>query len=197
MGKGKMTVGIWGIVIVLGCLVVGCDSLRFAPGEVQKQNAYLHHRTVQAAAIKAQNEQASATLQELTDQASRQSESIVAYYGLPGEIPPSATVADILSEDNAQLTRQARAEALERPDPWDVADHLLELGIALAGVVGGVYGARAVGALNLARQKSSALREIVLGNQLFKKQNPQNTEPFKQAHAQQSSVTRSLVASLK
>ena len=198
MRRTRVIVAAMGVaaMVVVG-MASGCDSLRFAPGEVQKQNAYLHHRTVQAAAIKAQNEQSSGTLQELTDQAARQSESIVAYYGLPQEIPASETVAEILSEDNAAVTRQARAAALERPDPWDVADNLLELGIALAGVVGGVYGARAVGALNLARQKSAALREIVRGNQLFKKQSPQSTEAFKQAHDQQSSETRSLVAGLK
>ena len=115
MGGRKMRAVVFGPALVVGCLMAGCDSLRFAPGEVQKQNAYLHHRTVQAAAIKAQNEETSPTLQELTDQAARQSESIVAYYGLPQEIPASTTVADILSEDNAQLAGQALSEALERP----------------------------------------------------------------------------------
>ena len=197
MGKGEMTAGVWGMVIMVGFIVAGCDSLRFAPGEVQKQNAYLHHRTVQAAATKAQDEEVSSTLQGLTDQAARQSESIVAFYGLPHAIPASETVAEILSEDNGEVTRQARAAALERPDPWDVADNLLELGIALAGVVGGVYGMRAVGALNVARQKSAALREVIQDNELFKSQSPQSTETFKQAHDQQSTETRALVAGLK
>jgi len=31
--------------IFLCLFVVGCDSLRFAPSEEQKQNAWLHNRT--------------------------------------------------------------------------------------------------------------------------------------------------------
>ena len=192
----------WRSLGLVGCLLGiwlagGCGSLRFAPGQEQKQNAYLHHRTVQAAAMQAQEEDSSQVLQQLTAQASRQSEAIVAHYGLPRELPSANGPEEILSAANGQLTLAARAQAIERPDPWDVADHLLELGIALAGVVGGVYGGRALGLLQLARQKSVALREVVQGNELFKRHNPTSGETFKQAHVAQSAQTRALVASLK
>ena len=137
------------ILVVLGLMGLilvntGCDALRFAPSEVQKQNTYVHHRTVQAAAVQAQQEETTETLQSLMEQATQQSEAIIAYYGLPAEIPPSDTVPEILSESNQALAQTARVEAIQRPDPWEVADHLLELGIGIGGVVGGAFGVRMV-----------------------------------------------------
>ena len=186
-------------VLVFGLVVMvsGCGSLRFGPGEVQKQNAYLHHRTLQTAAVQAQVEAVSAPLQDLTRQAARQSEAIVAYYGLPQEIPNAEDVVEILSEQNGALTENARVEALERPDPWEVADHMMELGLALAGIIGGVYGSRVARTLQTARQKSQALKEVVQGNQLFKKEHPKAAESFKKAQQLQSETTRRVVAELK
>jgi len=181
------TCGCWG----------GCDTLRFAPGELQKQNAYLHHRTVAASAQQAQQEQASATLQELTRRATTQSEAILAHYGLPSQVPPSETVEEMLGEANRALTQEARTASLQRPDPWSVADNLLELGIAVAAVFGGVLGTRAAQALRTTRQKSEALREVVRGNELFKQAQPDAADAFKQAQVVQSDATRKLVATLK
>ena len=183
--------------LALTALATGCSTLRFAPGETQKQNTYLHHRTVQAAAIRAQTENSSETLRQLTTQATRQSDAIVAYYGLPQQLPATESIDDILDPAHQDLTEQARNVAMERPDPWDVADSLMELGIALAGVVGGVYGMRAVGALQTARQKSTALREIVRGNELFKQTNPDFADSFKKSHQVQTETTRTLVAAMK
>ncbi|MCP4710291.1 MAG: hypothetical protein GY869_16840 [Planctomycetes bacterium] len=186
-------------VLVLGLLIMlaGCGGLRFGPGEVQKQNAYLHHRTVQTAAVQAAVEEVSLPLQDLTRQAAKQSEAIVAYYGLPQEIPESEDVVEILSERNGALTEQARVAALERPDPWEVADHFMELGLALAGILGGVYGSRVSRALQAARQKSQALKEVIQGNQLFKKEHPKVAVAFKKAQQMQSEATRRVVAELK
>jgi len=196
MGRERMMAVV--IVLVTGMVtVVGCDRLRLAPGEAQKQNAYLHQRTVQAAEMRAAQEEASEPLQKLTRQARQQSEAIVAYYGMPQEIPASESIEDILGKDNQAITSQARSEALQRPDPWETADYLLELGIALAGVVGGVYGTRVVGGLQTARDKSRALREIVQANERFKQKNPLAVEDFKEAQQAQSDETRRLVAELK
>jgi len=188
-------IGILGLGLIV--LSVGCDALRLAPSEVQKQNAYVHHRTVQAAAVRAQQEEVTETLQGLTRQATQQSEAILAYYGLPAEIPPSDTVGEILSESNTVLAKTARAEAIQRPDPWLVADHLLELGIGIFGIVGGAFGVRMVRKLQIAREKSIALREIVKGNELFKRDNPEFSEAFKQSQQQQSVSTRTLVTAMK
>jgi len=184
-------------VLLLVCLMGGCGRLRFAPGEAQKQNAYLHHRTVVAAAEQTRQEDGSEVLQTLMERANRQSEAMLAYYGLPEEIPPAKGIEEILSAPNEQLTQQARAEALSRPDPFDVADHVLELGIALAGMLGGVCGTRVVGGLKTARQKTRALQEIVQGNELFKQKNPLAVEDFKEAQSVQSENTRRLVVEMK
>jgi hypothetical protein len=193
--KGVLTIG--SVVILAAVFAGGCDTLRFAPGEKQKQNAYLHHRTVQTAAVTARQEQTSEPLRTLTTQAEKQSEAIMAYYGLPRVIPQTENVEQILSEENKVLTSQSRTEAISRPDPWDVADHLLEMGIAIAGFAGGVAGGRVIGGLKTAQQKSRALREIVHGNELFKKNNPIMTDDFKQAQQNQSDSTRRFVAELK
>ena len=185
------------IALIALSITTGCGTLRFAPGEEQKQNAWLHQRTVQAAAIQAQREEASDTLTKLTDQASRQSDAMVAYFGFPQQPPATESIEDILSDQNNAITQQAKLQALQRPDPWDVADNLLELGIALAGVIGGVYGGKAVAGLKLAHQKSIALREIVTGNELFKKQNPDYAEAFKTAQGAQTPTTRNLVVANK
>ena len=65
-------------------------------------------------------------------------------------------VDEILSAENETLATDARVAALQRPDPWDVADNLLELGIAVAGVLGGVYGAKAAAALKAMSELSTA-----------------------------------------
>ena len=55
------------VSLVVSCLLlVGCDSLRFAPSEAQKQNAWLHHRTTSVAAQAAKGEAASEKLQAVT-----------------------------------------------------------------------------------------------------------------------------------
>ena len=178
-------------------LTTGCGDIRFAPDQTQKQNAYLHHRTIQATAARAKNENVSDTLRQLTTQAARQSDTILAYYGLPKALPASDSVEALLNQENKAITQNAGMQAIQRPDPWDVADNLMELGIALAGLTGGVFGSRAITALKLARQKSTALKEIIVGNELFKRQNANYTEAFKEAHYAQSDTTKTLVAANK
>jgi hypothetical protein len=188
--------------LVLACFTftlssAGCDSLRFAPGERQKQNAWLHNRTAAVAAEAARTEQASPELQALTKLSEAQSRAFTSYCGLPQEYPPAETAQEILAQSNWQLAEAAQAESAERPDPWQVADSALELGIGIFGLLGGVYGTRAVGFLRTARTKSQALKEIVQGNELFKKQNVSQAAAFKAAHQLQSPQTRQLVAEMK
>ena len=178
-------------------LTTGCGDIRFAPDQTQKQNAYLHHRTVQATAARAKNENVSDALCQLTMQAARQSDAILSYYGLPKTLPASDSVEELLNQENKSITQNARLQAIQRPDPWDAADNLMELGIALAGLAGGMFGSRAIATLKLARQKSTALKEIIAGNELFKKQNGNYAEAFKEAHHAQSDTTKILVATNK
>ena len=58
----KMLVTMLGFCFLLN----GCDSLRFAPTETQKQNAWLHNRTTIITAETAKSENSSEKLRTLT-----------------------------------------------------------------------------------------------------------------------------------
>ncbi len=182
----------------LVCIALaGCDSLRFAPNEAQKQNAWLHNRTAIIAAETARSEDTSEELQALTQLGEVQSRAVGAYYGPPKEFPQAETVEDILVESNWQLARTALQAGAERPDAWEIADSVMEFGIGICALLGGVYGTRAIRFLQETRTKSQALQEIIGGNELFKKQNQAQASAFKQAHSNQSPQTRQLVARAK
>jgi len=178
-------------------LLAGCDSLRFAPTEAQKQNAWLHNRTAVIAAETAKTEDASEGLQALTQLSELQSRAFSSYYGLPKEFPQADSAEEILAESNWQLAHTALQQGAGRPDVWQVADSMLELGIGICALLGGVYGARAVRFLRDARTKSQALKEIITGNELFKRQNESAVSAFKDAHRNQSPPTRQIVAQMK
>jgi len=185
------------VSVVVVMLLAGCDSLRYAPGESQKQNAWLHNRTAEMAADVARAEDSSGELQGLTKLCEVQSRAFAADYGPPDEFPAADSVEAILAESNQQLARSALTEAQQRPDAWDVADGAMDLGIGIAALFGGVYGVRAARFLTEARAKSKALREIIAGNELFKSEHADSAGVFKQAHKEQSPQTRQLVAQLK
>jgi hypothetical protein len=195
--RGKMRY-ILTVAVTAGMLFcIGCEGLRFGPSEKQKQNAWVHNRTAAIISQTAQNEQASEKLQALTDLSQTQSQAFVAYCGLPQELPKANTAEDILSESNKQLAETAITQSKQRPDAWDVADSTLELGIAIAGLFGGAGAVRFAKFLYEAKAKSNALKEIVLGNEIFKKTNPDSAEAFKDAHAKQSPLTRQIVTEAK
>ena len=185
------------ITVLIALATSGCDSLRLAPSEEQKQNAWLHNRTTAAAAETARSEQASAELQSLTKLSELQSRSFTSYCGLPEEYPQAETADEILAQSNWTLAETALGESVERPDPWEVADSVMEIGIGISALLGGVYGTRAVSFFKETRAKSQALKEIVAGNEQFKKDNEDQSQAFKAAQANQSTETRQLVAQLK
>jgi hypothetical protein len=177
--------------------IAGCETLRFAPSQIQKQNAWLHNRTMQVTSKEARAEGASQKLQVLTQLGESQSRAFVSYYGLPEEFPPADTAEDILSESNIEIFDAALQESSERPDGWQVADSAIDLGIGIFALLGGVYGTQAARFLKNAKTKSKALKEIIEGNELFKQQNESSVSAFKQAQASQSPQTRRIVAELK
>lgn len=198
--KKNKPVAHFAIIFVCACIgfaLAGCGTLRFAPSEAQKQNAWLHNRTATIAAQIAKAENVSQVLQALIQLGEKQSQALTTYYGLPNEFPPAETVEEILAESNWQLAETALRDGSDRPDPWQVADSMLELGIGISALLGGVYGTRVVRFLKDARDKSKALKEIIAGNETFKKQNASSTAAFKQAHSTQSPQTRQLVAQMK
>ncbi|NLK42520.1 MAG: hypothetical protein GX298_10775 [Planctomycetes bacterium] len=182
---------VWGLVY-LG----GCSGIRPAASEAQKQNAWAHWRTCDLTEQTAQQEAVSQTLQSLTSLTAQQSEAFVLDYGLPKEPPKMETVEAVLS-GGGPLARQASDDALRQPDVWAMADGVMELGIGIAGLLGGVYGLRIATFLKQARQKSDALKEIIEGNELFKRLCPSAASDFKQAHANQSPATKRLVTETK
>jgi hypothetical protein len=141
------------IFVCMCLLLAGCDSLRFAPTEAQKQNAWLHNRTAIVTAETARAEDTSPKLQALTQLGEVQSRAFSAYCGLPKEFPPAETAEDILAESNFQLASTALQESAGRPDAWQVADSMLEMGIGICALLGGVYGTRAVRFLKDAKGK--------------------------------------------
>jgi len=70
------------VVFISACmclLLAGCDSLRFAPSEAQKQNAWLHNRTAIVTAETAKAENTSPSLQALTQLGEVQSRAFSSY----------------------------------------------------------------------------------------------------------------------
>jgi len=199
MKKEKKKTNYFCTYALIACALIcaGCESLRFAPSEQQKQNAWLHNRTTIVAAETARDEDASEKLKALTELSELQSRSFISYNGLPKEFPQAETAEDILVQSHWQLARSALIESSDRPDTWQVADSALELAIAISALLGGVYGTRAVKFLNDARTKSRALKEIIEGNELFKQQNESSVTAFKDAQQNQSSETRQIVAEMK
>jgi len=185
------------ITLCISLFVTGCESLRFAPSQVQKQNAWLHNRTASVTAETARAESTSEKLQALSRLGETQSRAFVAYFGLPKELPQADTAEEILAESNWQIANAAIQSGAARPDGWQLADSVLELGIGIFALLGGVYGTQTVRFLRNARTKSKALQEIIAGNELFKKQNESSATAFKQAHNNQSSQTRQLVVQVK
>ena len=185
------------VMILLATLLTGCENLRFAPTQAQKQNTWLHSRTAIAAAETARQENTSAKLRELTRLGELQSRAFVSYYGLPKQFPSADTAEQILDDSSFELAHTALTQSVDRPDSWQLADSAIDLGIGIFALFGGVYGVRVAGFLKQARGKSQALKEVVEGNELFKKQHNAYVSAFKQAHEKQSSQTRGLVAEIK
>ena len=109
-------------------LLAGCEGLRFAPSEQQKQNAWLHNRTAIAAAETARAENSSEKLQQLSGLSGLQSQAFTSYFGLPKEFPKAASAEEILAESNWQLANTAVQQSSNRPDAWQVADSAIRAG---------------------------------------------------------------------
>jgi len=185
------------VMVMVLVIISGCDCIRFAPTQQQKQNAWVHNRTAAIISQMAKEEDSSEKLQALTDLSEMQGQAFAAYFGLPDELPKAYTAEDVLSESNKQLASMAIAQSKQRPDVWTAADSMFELGIAIAGLFGGAGAIRFAKFLQEAKAKSKALKEIVLGNEIFKKTNPDSAEAFKDAQRNQSSLTRQIVTEMK
>lgn len=185
-------------LLTLLVLAGGCDGFRRPATQTQKQNAWLHLRTARLSAEQAAVEDTSSLLRDLTALSYEQSRAFVVDYGLPEELGPIGTAQEILAAA-APVAAQAQTDSFQAGflEPWSMADALLDLGLALAGLLGGAWGLKAAAFFKQAREKSDALKEIVRNNELFKTLYPDAAESFKQAQCAQSPSTRRLVTELK
>jgi hypothetical protein len=197
MLRFKTAAVITAAAVTAGVFMCGCDGLRFAPGQVQKQNAWLHNRTARLTADKAQQEDTSAKLRALARLSADQSRAFCSYFGLPDQMDADNTADEILAGAGADIAQKAYAQAAQRPDVWQTADGLMEAAAAVAGLFGGVYAAAAVKYLKQARQKAKALKEIIDGNESLRQMSGQIKDAFGKAHQNQSASTKSIVAKLK
>ena len=108
------------VLAVMICLT-GCESLRFEPGQLQKQNAYLHDRATNIAAETARVEKSSEKLQKLTRLTAQQSRAFVSYMGLPDKLPRAVMAEEVLVESSFQIAEQAEVDSQRRFDGWQVA----------------------------------------------------------------------------
>lgn len=186
------------LVFLVFIMVVLCGcGLRFAADEVQKQNAYLHKRVAEFVKSASIEEGVSSELAGLVELNELQSRVFVSDYGLPKALPTASTIDEVLDEENFTIAGAAMESSFRKPDTWSVADGFIEIGIAVAGLFGGVWGLKIASVLRAAKINSNALREIILGNEVFKKTNEQMAQSFKQAHLQQSKPTRKIVAEIQ
>jgi len=195
--KGESIMKKFFVVMLSLLFLCGCESLRFAATEAQKENAWVHCRTAQLAADGAKQEDVSKTLERLTLLSASQSQAFVADTGIPAVLPVAYTAEDVLTEANFELAGVAAADASKRPDAWELADSAMELGIAVAGLLGGVYGVRFASHLKEARDKSKALKEIVENNEFLKQTSGEVATAFKKAQSRQSTETKRIVVGIK
>ncbi len=183
--------------MILGMTLAGCGSVRLEPGQVQKQNAYLHYRTNLALEQLARQADDVPELIDLAGESVLQSMAILNDYGMPKVLPASDSIEQILSDENKKLTAMANEMSLGNGGALKIADEMLGLGIAIMGIFGGAIGGRIVNVLRTVKDKNNALQEIIKGNEIFKKQNPASIEAFKQAQQYQSPATREIVVKNK
>ena len=101
-------------------------------------------------------------------------------------------VAGVSLGERCPQAIHGRRQLRHRPQPYSA----LELGLGLAGLIGGAYGVRVVRTIKQLRDKSQALKEIVSGNEYLRQQHPEMKTFFKEAHQHQSVGTRAIVAEM-
>jgi hypothetical protein len=168
------------ILMFLAVLFAGCEGLiRLEPSQAQKQTAALTHQV--ALEVDAKGAQpASIETQRLVKGTLANS----LYIGLP-TLQPDTIDFDSIVQD-----------AQEKPTN-DKASIALEIGLIIASLFGGGAVAKIAVFLKNAKANKDALKEIVLGGEIFKqKASTDAVQAFKDAQIQ-TSATASIVAAIK
>ena len=183
-------------MVIIGLIfLAGCQGMRLGVTQTQKQNAWVHHRTAQIIADVTAEQSVSEELKSVANLSELQSRAFMVDYGLPNQLADIDTLSDVLK--TKPLALSAINDSSGQHDTWEIVDGAVDVGIGIAGLLGGVWGIRIAGFLVDARKKSNALREIVMGNELFKYQNQDSAIDFKKSHMNQSTVTRKIVSEVK
>lgn len=179
------------LYLLLALLVCsGCETLRFAPGQEQKQIAFDAHLT--ARRVDSQGAMPSSPDTKRLVSGTRTN---LSYIGVP---------ANPVIEDYPATLAKAETDAIKRPDANDVfavAGKGLSLAAQLAILFG--FGGSAVGGkkvldwIAIARNKSKALEQIVISSQKFLDKAPEDQKKEFKAAQKQTATTKKLVAELK
>lgn len=156
--KIALVITLWTLLAGLFCLpLAGCDTLRFAPSESQKQLSYDTYLAAQTV-----NAQGTEPKSEAAEKLVTGTGTMLTYTGLP---------KDPVITDYKTTSEQAQKDAAGRPTIEDVskaADGWLELGIGIAGLFSGGVALKAASWLQQLRDKAKALKEVVTANETLK-----------------------------
>lgn len=156
--KIAVVITLWTLLAALFCLpLAGCDTLRFAPSEAQKQISYDTYLAAQTV-----NAQGTEPKSQAAEKLVTGTGTLLTYTGLP---------KDPVITDYKTTAEQAQKDASGRPTIEDVskaADGWLELGIGIAGLFSGGVALKAAGWLQQLRDKAKALKEVVTANETLK-----------------------------
>jgi len=131
----------------------GCQQLRKAPTEAQKQTARMGVDATEQ--IRITGTSPGSAVSVIANESAKATQT---YFGPP---------AEPLAEPEAVIP-QAQIDAAERPDPWQTVDTALAFGLAVAGVFGGAGGVKVAKAIAAAQAKSKALRQIIKAEEDFR-----------------------------
>jgi hypothetical protein len=190
--KARIALTVWFIAVIFVVVLSGCDTMRFAPTEEQKQTAMLTHNAATEAVYSG--------LEPKSQEARLLEQGTLAttlYYGAPEKIPAKT---DFTTEKVAV----AQSDAAKRPSFQQVADtglSMLEiiLGTGVLGIGGTAIGTRILASAKKGRDAAIALEQVVKGNKEYLRDAPpEQADAFRAAqNAKQDDATKVIVATVK
>lgn len=165
--------------------VGGCSGdflgLKYPPTESQQQIAEMSHQLARKVNVEGANP-LSTVSRKLVDGTG----TTLTYMGRPDTVPDLA--------DFDTINEQARTDA-ETPAVDTMLGSALDIGLAIAGLIGGAGGLRLATSLRRVYAKAKGFTEVVRNAELFKTMaTPETWEQFKRAQVMQTDPTRKLVA---
>lgn len=151
------------VVLVLLVLTCGCQQglgLRWEPTENIKESAELTNDLARKV-----NNEGTEPKSPAGQKLVQGTQALLSYVGRPRVTPDP--------EQFETVTIQAQADAAQRPDAFQLIDSTLDLAIAIGlllptGGAAGIGVSKVIKFAKTAKEKSTALKEIIQGNELFK-----------------------------